>query len=203
MRLKTMTSFVGPGGLATPDDIEAYEAVQRGVSATGDTARFNDWSDMSRGMERRPARSEWAIDRRRRDAQLLAALEQARGRDRRRQRKGRIMTAATELDVAPDVTGHPRRRRGVLLRRGDAARRVAARRLARRFVPGASSVPTTDSAAWDPRPQASSSSTTGTCSTRGSNGSRAARRTRRTRIRVRTGWSPTSGSSGVTARSCG
>ena len=53
MRLKTMTSFVGPGGLATPDDIEAYEAVQRGIEASkGDTRGFNDWSDMSRGMER-------------------------------------------------------------------------------------------------------------------------------------------------------
>ena len=29
-----MASFVGPGGLATPDDIEAYEAVQRGIEAT-------------------------------------------------------------------------------------------------------------------------------------------------------------------------
>jgi p-cumate 2,3-dioxygenase alpha subunit len=53
MRLKTMTSFVGPGGLATPDDIEAYEAVQRGIEATaGDARGFNDWSDMSRGMAR-------------------------------------------------------------------------------------------------------------------------------------------------------
>ena len=51
LRLKTMASFVGPGGLATPDDIEAYEAVQRGVSATAgfDSADL-DWSDMSRGM---------------------------------------------------------------------------------------------------------------------------------------------------------
>jgi p-cumate 2,3-dioxygenase subunit alpha len=51
LRLKTMASFVGPGGLATPDDIEAYEAVQRGVHATVgfDTDEF-DWSDMSRGM---------------------------------------------------------------------------------------------------------------------------------------------------------
>lgn len=51
IRLRTMASFVGPGGLATPDDIEAYEAVQRGIEATaGDTRGFNDWSDMSRGM---------------------------------------------------------------------------------------------------------------------------------------------------------
>jgi p-cumate 2,3-dioxygenase subunit alpha len=48
LRIKTMVSFVGPGGLATPDDIEAYESVQRGIQATADTAY--DWSDMSRGM---------------------------------------------------------------------------------------------------------------------------------------------------------
>lgn len=51
LRLRTMASFVGPGGLATPDDIEAYEAVQRGIEATaGFTETLNDWSDMSRGM---------------------------------------------------------------------------------------------------------------------------------------------------------
>lgn len=51
VRLRTMVSFVGPGGLATPDDIEAYEAVQRGIEATaGDDRGFTDWSDMSRGM---------------------------------------------------------------------------------------------------------------------------------------------------------
>jgi p-cumate 2,3-dioxygenase subunit alpha len=48
LRLKTMVSFVGPGGLATPDDIEAYESVQRGIAATAGTEY--DWSDMSRGM---------------------------------------------------------------------------------------------------------------------------------------------------------
>jgi p-cumate 2,3-dioxygenase alpha subunit len=52
LRLKTMVSFVGPGGLATPDDIEAYEAVQRGIEATADDVRTElDYSDMSRGMQ--------------------------------------------------------------------------------------------------------------------------------------------------------
>ncbi|WP_165958945.1 aromatic ring-hydroxylating dioxygenase subunit alpha [Actinomadura sp. KC345] len=51
LRMKTMVSFVGPGGLATPDDIEAYEAVQRGIEATAADARAGtDFSDMSRGM---------------------------------------------------------------------------------------------------------------------------------------------------------
>jgi benzoate/toluate 1,2-dioxygenase alpha subunit len=49
--MKTVVSFVGPGGLATPDDIEAYEAVQRGIEATAADSRPElDFSDMSRGM---------------------------------------------------------------------------------------------------------------------------------------------------------
>jgi len=51
LRMKTVVSFVGPGGLATPDDIEAYEAVQRGIDATANEVRRElDYSDMSRGM---------------------------------------------------------------------------------------------------------------------------------------------------------
>lgn len=51
LRMRTMVSFVGPGGLATPDDIEAYEAVQRGIEATANDERAHlDYSDMSRGM---------------------------------------------------------------------------------------------------------------------------------------------------------
>lgn len=51
LRMKTVVSFVGPAGLATPDDIEAYEAVQRGIAATAGAAHAElDYSDMSRGM---------------------------------------------------------------------------------------------------------------------------------------------------------
>lgn len=51
LRMRTVVSFVGPGGLATPDDIEAYEAVQRGIEATAGAVRPElDYSDMSRGM---------------------------------------------------------------------------------------------------------------------------------------------------------
>jgi hypothetical protein len=62
LRIKILGSFIGPGGLATPDDVEAYECVQRGVVATAGDPRPNvDWSDISRGMEREsqgePARS--------------------------------------------------------------------------------------------------------------------------------------------------
>ena len=50
-RLKMLQSFIGPGGLATPDDVEAYEAIQRGILATiGDTREGVDWNDVSRGM---------------------------------------------------------------------------------------------------------------------------------------------------------
>src|SRR5699024_165540 len=52
LRNRVLASFIGPGGLATPDDIEAYEAIQRGVQATAGDPRANvDWSDISRGMK--------------------------------------------------------------------------------------------------------------------------------------------------------
>lgn len=51
LRLRTLVSFIGPGGLATPDDIEAYEAIQRGIESTaGDPRPGVDWNDISRGM---------------------------------------------------------------------------------------------------------------------------------------------------------
>ncbi len=51
LRLKTLVSFIGPGGLATPDDLEAQEAIQRAIAATaGDTRPGVDWNDVSRGM---------------------------------------------------------------------------------------------------------------------------------------------------------
>jgi hypothetical protein len=51
LRLKTLVSFIGPGGLATPDDLEAQEAIQRGITATaGDDRDGVDWNDVSRGM---------------------------------------------------------------------------------------------------------------------------------------------------------
>lgn len=52
LRLRTLVSFIGPGGLATPDDIEAYESIQRGVASTAADPRPGvDWNDISRGME--------------------------------------------------------------------------------------------------------------------------------------------------------
>jgi len=62
LRIRILGSFIGPGGLATPDDVEAYECVQRGVVATAGDPRPNvDWSDISRGMAReaegQPARN--------------------------------------------------------------------------------------------------------------------------------------------------
>ncbi|HEX9193963.1 MAG TPA: aromatic ring-hydroxylating dioxygenase subunit alpha, partial [Burkholderiales bacterium] len=47
VRLDAFLTFYGPGGFATPDDIEALESVQAGISATyGEVP----WSVMSRGM---------------------------------------------------------------------------------------------------------------------------------------------------------
>lgn len=47
VRLDSFLTFYGPGGFATPDDVEALEAVQAGVHATHKEV---PWSVMSRGM---------------------------------------------------------------------------------------------------------------------------------------------------------
>jgi p-cumate 2,3-dioxygenase subunit alpha len=46
VRLDSFLTFYGPGGFATPDDVEALESVQKGMS----TFREVPWSVMSRGM---------------------------------------------------------------------------------------------------------------------------------------------------------
>ena len=47
-RLENFVTFQGPGGFATPDDVEALETSQAGFQA-----REVEWSDVSRGMHRR------------------------------------------------------------------------------------------------------------------------------------------------------
>jgi phenylpropionate dioxygenase-like ring-hydroxylating dioxygenase large terminal subunit len=46
VRLDSFLTFYGPGGLATPDDIEALESVQQGIASY----REIPWSPISRGM---------------------------------------------------------------------------------------------------------------------------------------------------------
>ena len=46
-RLENFLSFLGPGGFAHPDDIEAMESAQLGFRANGP-----EWIDASRGMRR-------------------------------------------------------------------------------------------------------------------------------------------------------
>ena len=46
VRLDNFLTFLGPGGLATPDDVEALECCQRGFSSW----RELPWSDISRGI---------------------------------------------------------------------------------------------------------------------------------------------------------
>ena len=46
-RLENFLSFLGPGGFAHPDDIEAMESAQHGFRANGP-----EWIDASRGMQR-------------------------------------------------------------------------------------------------------------------------------------------------------
>lgn len=48
-RMEYSLAFLGPGGLASPDDVEALEACQRGFAA-----KEVEWSDISRGMAREP-----------------------------------------------------------------------------------------------------------------------------------------------------
>jgi p-cumate 2,3-dioxygenase subunit alpha len=47
-QLASFQAFQGPGGFATPDDIEALESCQRGFA----TNREVQWTDVSRGMKR-------------------------------------------------------------------------------------------------------------------------------------------------------
>jgi hypothetical protein len=47
-RLDAFLTFYGPGGFATPDDVEALELVQQGLANWED----DRWSEMSRGMGR-------------------------------------------------------------------------------------------------------------------------------------------------------
>ncbi len=51
-RLDSFLSFLGPGGFATPDDVEALESCQAGFRASG-----VEWSDISRGMYREAPRA--------------------------------------------------------------------------------------------------------------------------------------------------
>jgi p-cumate 2,3-dioxygenase subunit alpha len=47
LRLDNFLTFLGPGGFATPDDVEMLESCQRGFAN-----REVTWSDISRGMKR-------------------------------------------------------------------------------------------------------------------------------------------------------
>ena len=47
LRLDNFLTFLGPGGFATPDDVEMLESCQRGFAN-----REIAWSDISRGMKR-------------------------------------------------------------------------------------------------------------------------------------------------------
>lgn len=50
LTVDSFISFLGPGGFATPDDMEALESCQRGLA----TIREVPWSDISRGMNKEP-----------------------------------------------------------------------------------------------------------------------------------------------------
>jgi p-cumate 2,3-dioxygenase subunit alpha len=50
-RLDSFLTFLGPGGFASPDDVEALESCQQGFAAIPQV----QWSDISRGMARSPS----------------------------------------------------------------------------------------------------------------------------------------------------
>ncbi|WP_329445624.1 aromatic ring-hydroxylating dioxygenase subunit alpha [Streptomyces canus] len=58
-RLDNFLTFWGPGGLASPDDVEALETCQRSYAARGELP----WSDISRGMHTpvKPSKSEYQM----------------------------------------------------------------------------------------------------------------------------------------------
>ena len=47
-RLNSFLEFLGPGGFATPDDVEMLESCQRGYA----NVREAGWNDVSRGMKK-------------------------------------------------------------------------------------------------------------------------------------------------------
>ncbi|WP_206916142.1 aromatic ring-hydroxylating oxygenase subunit alpha [Alicyclobacillus suci] len=58
-RLDSFLTFYGPGGFATPDDVEALEVLQQGIS---ETYREVEWSDLSRGLAKPPEEEQLNTD---------------------------------------------------------------------------------------------------------------------------------------------
>ena len=54
-RIYNFTEFLGPGGFATPDDVEAIEKCQQGYAVGGEAK----WNDISKGMNRTDG---WSFD---------------------------------------------------------------------------------------------------------------------------------------------
>jgi p-cumate 2,3-dioxygenase alpha subunit len=59
VRMDGARAFLGPGGFATPDDIEAVESCQQGFAAEG-----VQWSDLSRGMTSEHSRDDHELQMR-------------------------------------------------------------------------------------------------------------------------------------------
>jgi hypothetical protein len=63
LSLENVVSFVGPGGFATPDDLEAQQCAQEGYWASeGDPRADVAWNDVSRGMAAEHAGRETGIN---------------------------------------------------------------------------------------------------------------------------------------------
>ena len=113
LRLDNFLTFLGPGGFATPDDVEMLESCQRGFAN-----REVGWSDISRGMKREhPSITD--------ELQMRAFWR----------RWNQLMTEpqirAREESSMSTRTAQPSGGRGSSIQGSRAARRMAARRMAR------------------------------------------------------------------------
>ncbi|CAM5438539.1 3-phenylpropionate/cinnamic acid dioxygenase subunit alpha [Streptomyces afghaniensis] len=178
LRMKTVVSFVGPGGLATPDDIEAYEAVQRGIQATaGTTAPELDYSDMSRGMADEVKGVQGDRSTRARCGASggngskppgSTTASRSTASDRRPSWQGGTCDDNDQQPRPGPVRGTHRHQAGgggLPLRRGGHPRPLGLRQLAGPLRPGARyEIPTTDyRPGWSPHETGSFVTTTGTC----------------------------------------
>ena len=113
-RLDSFLTFLGPGGFATPDDVEALESCQQGYAGGG-----VEWNDISRGM----GRAAWPTTRSRCASSGGAGSTRWAAR-----RTGRVRDSDHRLGHRAPVS---RRGRGFPVRRSRAAGRLVAGRLAR------------------------------------------------------------------------
>jgi Ring hydroxylating alpha subunit (catalytic domain) len=120
-RLDSFLTFLGPGGFATPDDIEALESCQQGFHSGG-----VEWNDISRGMARETQANDEEQMRafwRQWNQQIPRRRPEVSGDRHQRAHRRRCHRGGCA------GLGHPGAGRGLPLRRGRVARRLGPRHL--------------------------------------------------------------------------